>query len=147
MTEVVAPKIWPSSFDGHQQQNNRHTTPPQTHIAFIMPRPKGIGRYHKSGTGNNQGRQQKTPHDNRCFNWKDSHSKSNDLSSPVISVSPPLNNSVINPPQLSRLVNSHPALHRTLLVITGDLIARKVTQISMSCHHRWYLCLLHWMIH
>ena len=25
------------------KENNRHTTPPQTHIAFIMPRTKGIG--------------------------------------------------------------------------------------------------------
>ena len=66
-----------------------------------MPRPKGIGSRHKSGTGKNQGRQRTTPRDNRCFNCKDSHSKSNELSSPVIPVPPPLNNSVINPPQLS----------------------------------------------
>ena len=45
-----------------------------------------------------------------------------------------------------RLVNSHPYLHITALVITVDLIARTVTQIVMSCHHRWYLCLLHLMI-
>ena len=45
-----------------------------------------------------------------------------------------------------RFVNSHPVLHRTLLVITSSLIARTVTQISMRCHHRWYICLLHWMI-
>ena len=44
------------------------------------------------------------------------------------------------------LVNSHPALHITLLVITGAFISRTVTQIAMSCHHRWYLWLLHWMI-
>ena len=66
-----------------------------------MTIPKGIGGHHKNGTGNNQGRQQTTPLDNRCFNRKDSHSKINELSSPVIPVSPPLNNSVINPPQLS----------------------------------------------
>ena len=83
------------------KQNNRHTTPPQTHIAFTMPLPKGIVSRHKSGAGNNQGRQRTTPRDNRCFNCKDSHSKRNELSSPVISVSPPLNNLVINPPQLS----------------------------------------------
>ena len=83
------------------KQNNSHTTPPQTHIAFIMPRPKGIGSRHKSGTGNNQGRQRTTPRDNRCFNHNDCHSKINKLSLPVISVSLPLNNSVINPPQLS----------------------------------------------
>ena len=43
-------------------------------------------------------------------------------------------------------VNSHPYLHRTLLVITGDLIASIVTQIAMIYHHQWYLCLLHWII-
>ena len=45
-----------------------------------------------------------------------------------------------------RFVNSHPVLHKTLLIITGALIARTVTQIAMSFHHRWHLCLLHWMI-
>ena len=43
-------------------------------------------------------------------------------------------------------VNSHPDLHRTLLVIAGGLIARTVTQRAMGCHHQWYLCLLHWLI-
>ena len=47
-----------------------------------------------------------TPHDNRCFNFKDSNSKSNDLSSLVIHVPPTLNDSVNNPPQLS-LVCQH----------------------------------------
>ena len=84
-----------------KKQNNMHKTPPQTHITFIMPRAKGVGRCHKSGTGNKQGRQQTTPHDNRFSQCKESHSKINKLSSPVISVSPPLNNSVNNPPQLS----------------------------------------------
>ena len=83
------------------KQNNSHTTPPKNHISFIMPRPKGIGSCHKSGTGNNQGSQQTTHHDNRWSNFKYSQSKSNELSSPVISFSPPSNNSVINPPQLS----------------------------------------------
>ena len=101
MTAVVAPKNWISSFDGHEQKNNRHTTPPQTHIAFIMPRPKGIGRCHKSGTCNNQGRKKTTPHHSRCYNRKESHSKRNEFSSPVISICPTLNNSVINTPQLS----------------------------------------------
>ena len=41
------------------------TEPPQTYIAFIMPLPKGIGSYHRSGIGNNQGRQQTSPCDNR----------------------------------------------------------------------------------
>ena len=35
-----------------------------------------------------------------------------------------------------RFVNSHPALHRTLLVITSALIESTVTQREMSCHHR-----------
>ena len=84
-----------------KKQNNRHTTPLKTHIAFIMPRFKGIGSRHKNGTWNNQGRQRNIPRDNLCFICNDCHSKSNDLSSPVIYVSPPLNNSVINPSQLS----------------------------------------------
>ena len=64
-----------------------HTTPPHTHIVFIMPHPKGIGSCHNR--------------DKHCFNCKDSHSKSNKFSSLVIPVSPPLNYSVINPHQMS----------------------------------------------
>ena len=64
-----------------------HTTPPQTHIEFIIPRPKGIGSRHTC--------------DNRFFNCKYSHSKSNEFSSLVIPVPPLLNYSVINPPQMS----------------------------------------------
>ena len=45
-----------------------------------------------------------------------------------------------------RFVNSHPGLHITLLVINSSLISITLTQISMSCHHRWYLCFLHGMI-
>ena len=67
-----------------------------------MPRSKkGLGRCHKSGTGNNQGRRRTTPRDNRGINQNDCHSKSIEMSLPVISVSLPLNNSVINPHQLS----------------------------------------------
>ena len=61
----------------------------------------GLGRCHKSGTGKNQGRRRTTPHDNRGFNRNACHSNSNNFSLPVISISLPLNNSVINPPQLS----------------------------------------------
>ena len=43
-------------------------------------------------------------------------------------------------------INSSPALHRTLLMVTGALIASIVTKILMVCHHRWYLCLLHLII-
>ena len=42
-----------------------------------------------------------TPRDNRHFNRNNCHSKSIEMSLPVISVSLPLNNLVINPPQLS----------------------------------------------
>ena len=67
-----------------------------------MPRSKkGLGRCHKSGTGKNQGRRQTTPRNNRVFNRNDCHSKSIKRSLTVISVSLPLNNSVINPPQMS----------------------------------------------
>ena len=90
MNAVVAPKSWLSSFYGHQKQI-RHTTSPQTHIVFIIPRPKGIGIRHKSGTGKNQGRQQTTPCDNQFFNRNDCQSKSNELLSLVIPVPPPLN--------------------------------------------------------
>ena len=62
---------------------------------------KGLGRCHKSGIGNNQGRRRTTPRDNRGFNRNDCHSKSIKMSLPVISVSLPLNNSVVNPPHLS----------------------------------------------
>ena len=51
-----------------------------------------------------------------------------------------------NHPICPRLVNSHPDIHRSLLVITCALIARKETKRAMSCHHQWYLCILHWMI-
>ena len=65
MTAVVAPEIWLSYFDGHRKKNNRQTTAPQTHIAFIIPRFKGTVSHHKSGTGKNQGRQRRTHRDNR----------------------------------------------------------------------------------
>ena len=51
MTAVVAPKIWLSNFVGYQQTNNWHTTPPKTHISFIVPHPKGIDCRQKSETG------------------------------------------------------------------------------------------------
>ena len=31
-------------------------------------------------------------------------------------------------------------------MITGDLIVTNVTQRSTSCHYRWYMFLLHWII-
>ena len=79
-----------------------HTISPQTHILFIMPcSKKGLGRWHKSGTGKNQGRRRKNPRDNQGSNRNDCHSKSIKTSLPAISVSLPLNNSVINTPQMS----------------------------------------------
>ena len=84
------------------KQNIRHRISPQTHNLFVMPRSKkGIGGCHKSGTRNKQGRRRTTPRDKRVFNSNNCHSKSNELSLPVISVSIPLNNLVINPPHLS----------------------------------------------
>ena len=44
---------------------------------------------------------QNTPRGNQCFNSKDINSNRNELSSPVIPVPNPFNDSVINPPQLS----------------------------------------------
>ena len=44
------------------------------------------------------------------------------------------------------LVNSHPYLHITRLMITSALSERIVTERKMSCHHWWYLYLIHWMI-
>ena len=55
----------------------------------------------QSGTGKNQVRWRTTPRDNQGFNRNDCHSKGIEMSLPVISVSLPLNNLVINPPQLS----------------------------------------------
>ena len=116
MTSVVTPKVGSHLLMAIDKQNNRHTTPPQTHIAFIIPRFKDIGSCHKSGTGNYQGRQQTTPHDNPCFNRNDFHSKRNELSLPVIYVSSPLNNSVIHPYHLSSVrqqssISSHNTPH------------------------------------
>ena len=44
---------------------------------------------------------QNTPRDKRCFNIKDSNSNSRELPSPVIPVPPPLNDSFIDPNQIS----------------------------------------------
>ena len=115
MTAVVAPKIGSHLMMAFDKQNNRHTISPQTHIVFIMLcSKKGLGRCHKSGTGNNQGRRQISPRDKRGFNRNDCHSKSNKLSLPVISISLPLHNSVINPPQMSSVCQqSSRSLHNT----------------------------------
>ena len=49
----------------------------------------------------NQGRQRTTPHDNQVSNSNNCHSKSIETSLTAISIYLPLNNSVINPPQMS----------------------------------------------
>ena len=114
MTAVVVLKSGSHLLMAIDKQKNSHTTPPQTHISFIVPRFKGIGSCHKSGTWNNQGRQRTTPHDNRCFNCKDCHSKSNEFSLPVIYVSPPLKNSFINTSQMSSVgQQASSSLHNT----------------------------------
>ena len=83
-----------------------------------MPRSKkGLGRCHKRRTGNNQGRRKMTPRDNRGFNRNNCHSKSNELSLPVKSVSLPFNNSVINPPQLSSVCQHSKSNELSLPVI------------------------------
>ena len=86
MTAIFAQRIWIHLLLAINKQNNMQITLPHTHIAFMMTRPKGIGSRHT--------------HENRCFNCKDSHSKSNDLSSLVIPVPPPLNDSIIFLPPL-----------------------------------------------
>ena len=79
-----------------------------------MPRFKGIGSCHNSGTDNNQGRQRTTRHDRHCFNRNDSHSKSNVLLLLVIYVSTLLNNSDINTYQLSSVrQQSSSSSHKT----------------------------------
>ena len=93
-TAVVAQNSWILHFFAINKQNNMHTTPPQTHIAFTMPHPKVIGSHHTF--------------DNRCFNCKESHSKRNELISMVIPVLPPLNYLVINRPQMSLVIQHSP---------------------------------------
>ena len=80
-----------------------------------MPRSKkGLGRCHKSGTGNNKGRSRTTPRDNQGSIRKYYHSKIIEMSLPVISVSLPLHNAVINPPQLSSVCHlSSRSSHRS----------------------------------
>ena len=114
-----------------------------------MPRSnKGLGRCHKSGTGNNQGRRRTNPRDNRGFNRNNFHSKRASrchyrwylfLFHWIIRSSIHLS--------CPRFVNSNPGLHLTVLVITNALIEITLTQREMSCCHRWYLRFPHGMIH
>ena len=117
------------------KQNIRHTISPQTYMVFIMPRSKkGLGRAHKSGTGNNKGRQRTTPFDNRGFNHIDFHLKSKKMSLTVMSVSIQLNNLVINPPQLSSVCQqssrSSPNSPRDKKCLNSNHIKSKINELS-----------------
>ena len=101
-TAVVSPNIWLSPYDGNWKiKYQAHNITTNSYFIRHATSKKGVGRCHKSVTGNNQGRRRTTPRDNRGFNRNGYHSKSIGMSLPVISVSLPLNHSVINPPQLS----------------------------------------------
>ena len=92
-----------------------------------MPRSKkGLGRCQKSGTGNNQGRPRTTVRVYLGFIRKDYHSKIIERSLPVISVSLPLNNGVINPPQLSSVCHqssksSHSSPHENEFLDSNNI--------------------------
>ena len=155
MNAVVAPKSFSHILLAINKKNNRHTTPKQTHISIIMPRQKGIVRCHKSVTWNNRGRQQKTPCDNRCFNFKESHQIALSCNCWwylwLIHWTIQSLISIIYP----RFVNSNPALHRTqrqirklIKYLVGLHLIRQIT-----CHRRtprmevavfidsWWMCL------
>ena len=106
-----------------------------------MPRSKkGLGRCHKSGTGNNQGRPQTTPLDNEGFICKDYHSNSIEMSLPVISVSLPLNNAVINPPQLSSVCHqssmfSHSSPHENKCLESNHIKSKIKDSCLLSEHN------------
>ena len=111
----------------------RHKISPQTHVLFVMPRSKkGIRRCHKSGTRNNQGRRRTTPRDNQGFNRNGCHSKRIEMSLPVISVSLPLNNLVINPPQLSSVCQQSSRSSHNSPRDKNALIAITLTQRAMT---------------
>ena len=112
-----------------------------------MPRSKkGLGRCHKSGTRNNQGRRWTTPRDNRGFNCNKCHSKSNELSLPVIYVSFPLNNSVINIPRLSSFCQWSSRYSQNTPHDNRCFNSKDSNSKSNYFCHRWYLCLIHLII-
>ena len=75
-----------------------------------------------------------TPCDNRGFNRNDCHSKSIEISLPVIYVSLPFNNSVINPPQMSsvcqQLSRSSPNSPRDNKCLDSNHINSKSNEVS-----------------
>ena len=105
-----------------------------------MPRSKkGLGRCHKSGTGNNQDRPRTTPLDNGGFIRKDYHSKRIEISLPVIYVSLPLNNAVINPPQLSSVCHqssrsSHSSPHEKECLDSNHIKSKSNDPCLLSEH-------------
>ena len=100
---------------------------------------KDIGRCLKSGTGNNQGRRRTTPRDNRGFNRNEFRSKSIEMSLPVISFSLPLNNSVINPHQLSSVCHqsyrsSHNSPHENECLDSNHINSQSNDPCLLSIH-------------
>ena len=81
-----------------------------------------------------KGRRQTTPCDNQGINRNDCHSKSNKMSLPVISVYLPLNNPVINPPQMSSVCQqssmSSPNTHRDNKCLNINHINSKSNELS-----------------
>ena len=116
---------------------------------------KGIGRCHKSGTGNNQGNRRTTPRDNQGFNRNDCRSRSIKMSLPVIRhrISPQTHILFVMPRSKKGLgichksgTGNNKSRRRTPPLITGALIATTVTQRALRYHYRWYLFLFHWII-
>ena len=148
MTAVVTPKSWLSSFDGHQQTNKKGT---QHHHKLILHSSCHIQRVlvvatkverGKIRVGNKQLLTIAGDPIGRTFTQRAirfHHQWYMFLFHWIIHSSTHLS--------CPRLVNSHPALHITLLMITSALIARTVTQRAIIFLHWWYLCFLHWMIH
>ena len=115
-----------------------YTISPQTNILFIMTRSKkGLGRWHKRGTGNNLGRRRTNPCDNQVSNRNDCHSKSIETSLTAIYVYLPLNNSVINPPQMLSVCQPSKSNEFSSLVIPKlapwNYPFIKPTQLSSVC--------------
>ena len=97
MTAVVAKKVGSNILMAIDKKiiGTQHQHKLILHSSFHVQRVLVVATKVEQGTI--RGRQQKNPRDNQCFNSKDSHSKINKFLSPVISVSPPLNNSFIIP--------------------------------------------------
>ena len=80
-----------------------------------------------------------TPRDNQGFNRSDCHSKSIEMSLPVISVSLPLNNLVINPPQVSSVCqqssgSSHNSPHDNKCLDSNNINSKSNDPCLLSEH-------------